>query len=868
MRSSRLLTLLPLLAVHPATASPGMVLPTAPSVPPGVLSPPPADPLALARARWQEGDAAGVIGVLSPWLGGRRGPGGRTRASAQLLLGMAELQLENWNLASSAFYQVRRTDGPLAPFGAWYEALVDHKRGRQSVAIRECTDYRTKWPEGPQADECLLLIGDAWAESGSRGSALASYQAYLTRHPDTPREEEIQLAIAQATANANPARGAQLLIQLILEHSYPSTELGAREALGELTAAGLEASVPEDPTSRMRYTESLRRSGQNEAAWERFQALAAEAGSNPQIAEWVDTNEERFSWGTRQYDVYANALAKDYEAAPSGELAWRIFRAWRRDGGWEQALEWAHRAEADHKDSRSWRGSSDDIAWATLHGGAYAEAATRFAAIADRGGKSRARYRFFHAYSLLQAGQPKEALEAFDTLLSRPGDFAAAGHYWRAKAHAALGEEAAAAADRAAAVAADETGWYALLLEHSSDEAIDAGWSLRDGRWHGAALTSLPPWSRPLAQPVTAVKMWPGGYGIAEIDGVGRVGLEIPTRSGDLSLLGWAQLSGRTPNPTQEEAGPVTLSVVSSALPDGYAASPWFDPAQTQRDFERFADDNSSAAPDLPAAYDLAMAGLYTEAAILLSKSFEDWRRARESPAPTGAQLALRAMTVSTKDWRQFFLFVRDHYHAAWFSMGLAKQAEDEVQAVAAWRLRFPVVRAKEIWDHSQRFNVDPYLVLGIMRQESRYKADAMSPVGAVGLVQVMPRTGARVAAMLGETHYSPGALADPEVNLRYGVYYLSRLLDRFDGVFPLAVASYNGGPHNVSRWYAHWAPPDGAGIELDALVEQIEYDETRDYVKKVSGNYARYVELYEPEGAQVLLPTRARGDDAGIIDF
>ena len=82
--------------------------------------------------------------------------------------------------------------------------------------------------------------------------------------------------------------------------------------------------------------------------------------------------------------------------------------------------------------------------------------------------------------------------------------------------------------------------------------------------------------------------------------------------------------------------------------------------------------------------------------------------------------------------------------------------------------------------------------------------------------------------------------------------------------MFPLAVASYNGGPHNVSRWYERHQ----GEIDLDAYVEQIEYDETRDYVKRVSGHYSRYVAIYEGTDARVALPASPRGDDASIINF
>ena len=109
------------------------------------------------------------------------------------------MELKNWNLASSSFSRVRSSGGPLASYGAWFEALMDHRRGRHLVAVKECEAYRVQWPDGPEADECLLLIGDAYAATGARRASVASYREYLARHPDTPREEEIRLAMALAS---------------------------------------------------------------------------------------------------------------------------------------------------------------------------------------------------------------------------------------------------------------------------------------------------------------------------------------------------------------------------------------------------------------------------------------------------------------------------------------------------------------------------------------------------------------------------------------------------------------------------------------------------------------------------------------------
>jgi soluble lytic murein transglycosylase-like protein len=89
-------------------------------------------------------------------------------------------------------------------------------------------------------------------------------------------------------------------------------------------------------------------------------------------------------------------------------------------------------------------------------------------------------------------------------------------------------------------------------------------------------------------------------------------------------------------------------------------------------------------------------------------------------------------------------------------------------------------------------------------------------------------------------------------------------LMDRFDGVFPLAVASYNYGPHNVSAWLSG----TGQDMPIDAFVEIIPFRETRNYVKSVTGNYATYLALYAPEGTTLLLDPTPHGDDASVVDF
>ncbi|MEL6346855.1 MAG: transglycosylase SLT domain-containing protein [Myxococcota bacterium] len=841
-------------AEAPAIRSPapaaavGTVLPVAPSVAPGGVSAWPDDRLPEARIRWSQGDAAGVVTILEPWLAQRRGgPRGRWRTSAHLLAGMAQMKLGNHNLASAHFYRVRRTRGPLAPYGAWYEALVDHQRGRHYVAARECKAYRESWPDGIHADECLLLMGDAYAAAGNRAASWAQYNRYLELNPDTPREEEIKLARVQATAVSNPKAAVQMAHDLWLNHSYPSTGLAVEALLEGLSETGLETAPPDDIAALKQRSTSLRRSGRFEDAWEMFQEIAKSAEADPNVAQWVSANEDRFAWSTRNYGRYAENRLADYENRPSADLAWTIYRTYARQGAWDKAAEWGRQSLENHGGHWRWRSAKDEIAHAEMLSGDYVAAHERFSGL--RGADAA----FYAAFTAYKAGELDKAEALFEPVIQRRSPWQAAGHYWRGMTRRAIGDEAGAAEDLQMAIETDRSGWYLLLQQEQPEEA--EAWTRRDGRWHGDPPRHLPALQRPAAAAPPPVDIWPDQSPIVHHEGKQRRGLFAPSeKAHDWSALAWAP--GRSPaldiEPLAQPDETVPAPATVGSLPTGYTACVWFDPDEAMDRLYRLARQHGDANAPLWAAYDLAQAGLYGEAARLIGPLYEQWKRQGVSNR------------LSTAEWREIFLAVQAHHYASRFCAGMGRGAPDEAARRAALRLAYPVVRPPEVWAHSQRFGIDPFLLMGIMRQESTYQEFVVSHAGAIGLVQVMPRTGARVAALMGEHRYSPGDLEDPSINIRYGAFYLSRLMDRFGGVYPLAVASYNGGPHNVSRWMRQLQ----GKVTLAEYVEMIPWDETRDYVKRVSGHYARYAYLYGPEGSALYLHDAPGEDDPGVIDF
>jgi tetratricopeptide (TPR) repeat protein len=151
------------------------------------------------------------------------------------------------------------------------------------------------------------------------------------------------------------------------------------------------------------------------------------------------------------------------------------------------------------------------------------------------------------------------------------------------------------------------------------------------------------------------------------------------------------------------------------------------------------------------------------------------------------------------------------------------------------YKLFYPTFYADVIKRECGIRDVDPFLVSSVIRQESIFNPTIVSPAGAVGLMQIMPYTGKEIAKWLDES-FSIDSLYQPNTNIRWGTRYLKELLDQFDGNLVLVLGAYNGGPHNAKRWYNKNKDED-----FDLFVEDIEFTETRNYVKKVLSNYWTY---------------------------
>ena len=156
----------------------------------------------------------------------------------------------------------------------------------------------------------------------------------------------------------------------------------------------------------------------------------------------------------------------------------------------------------------------------------------------------------------------------------------------------------------------------------------------------------------------------------------------------------------------------------------------------------------------------------------------------------------------------------------------------------ALWNVAYPTGLLPMIRLQGAK-GVDPYLIAAIIREESQYDVKAVSRVGAIGLMQVMPTTANSVARRVGLPAVGRDDLFDQETNIRIGVHYVEQLLEQFSGNLVYTIAAYNAGPSAVGTWMAEFR-----GQGEDEFVELIPYQETRQYVKRVLRSYREYIRL------------------------
>jgi soluble lytic murein transglycosylase len=156
-------------------------------------------------------------------------------------------------------------------------------------------------------------------------------------------------------------------------------------------------------------------------------------------------------------------------------------------------------------------------------------------------------------------------------------------------------------------------------------------------------------------------------------------------------------------------------------------------------------------------------------------------------------------------------------------------------QTKPAWyeRLRYPLSYENIVVGHARNYELDPALLAAVIYRESKFRADARSSSGAIGLMQILPATAKGIALHTGGSKFRVADLWNPEINVRYGAFYLRRLIDKYGDV-RLALAAYNAGQANVDSWLAQ--------------KKGIAFAETREYVESVLKTREIYAHAYSKE--------------------
>lgn len=166
-------------------------------------------------------------------------------------------------------------------------------------------------------------------------------------------------------------------------------------------------------------------------------------------------------------------------------------------------------------------------------------------------------------------------------------------------------------------------------------------------------------------------------------------------------------------------------------------------------------------------------------------------------------------------------------------AVSLAKDAASRGMTLASYS--FPII------DELHTNGIEPALVHALIRQESTFDHAAISPVGAAGLMQLMPLTAKTMATEIGEEHHKDKLSSDPKYNVMLGTAYLKKMLDEFGGSYVLATAAYNAGPHRVREWIKKHGNPS---VSVEAAIDWIEtipFNETRNYVQRILENVQVY---------------------------
>jgi soluble lytic murein transglycosylase-like protein/TolA-binding protein len=702
--------------------------------------------------------------------------------------------------ASKYYFRILRlASSPLSKSAAFHRAMELEKAGKPRNARKAYQYYLSTWPDAPHVIEAKLLLGHLHAKRRAWNDAFSLYQSVRLLDPDGSFGRQAQEALQSLTEKNVQPKGRRARRLLLDELEFIVKERRFQECFDELQALMLKARAKGDRESELRTMELLafahRESGHLEDALKLYEKLEDEG----------------------RHILSSSRLAKLYARMGKFDRAERTLRKgpqrkrgrsyWLAVGDLATAFGRYERAEEAYlKAKGKWRARKDlakKIAWSVLRQAKTEEALELLASIGKRQPKKRAWSKYWSARALQNAGRLEEAMQIFETLHAQ-NDFSFYGILSASRLAEILGQAptiAPVAFGTTDSIEDVETNLWTDMLDNfpSTEESLPSSTFHWTRNVYQAAFRQAPAPSdiRERSKSLLAfAKQWgkysPEAWRAVELDRLGYVDEtidELRVIDADLRVArrkGWGALVGRTRSSLLDnrrtKRGPGGVDIKHHGRRS----------RKTARKFTQMA--------KLP---------LFREAL-------------RRAQIVVGDAYAIRKEVIESGRIRQATIASRPE----------------------VWKDFYPIAWPQEVSRWCYFDAVPPYFLYGIMTVESAFHPQAVSVSNAYGLLQVIPRTGRRVAQELSISPFSPERLIEePGLAIRMGSHYLGQLLDKFYGQEPLAAAAYNAGPHRVAEWLE-----SNSDRSMDVFMEEIPYRQARSYARSVLVHTARYRHIYHGE--------------------
>jgi soluble lytic murein transglycosylase len=761
------------------------------------------------------------------------------KALARFMLGVIFSEQQRWEDAAKTLLTADRK-GPLA----------DHVAFRLGKALTHTGDLEGALAayDRVRSDANSTLRHEAAFEHaktlfalGRHKEALAAHRTLAEVYPKAPALREVRLRIAESLlALGQTARGANVLRDIARDFPGSHAAVVAHVRLAVLRIEGVEA-ASYSTAERLDHGTFLRSDKRWDEAIAWLDALVAdlEAAGDGRSSTAVSARREaaRAAFGKEDYEDALRRWRELMALRPTDWTRSQVAECLQRLGRVDEAV--------DEHEKRG-RGNAVQLTVAELYlwEGRYKEAYE----ILSKHANGSAGSRWQMAWLDYRLGRHEKAARAFGEYAGRFGSWERAV-YWQARALARAGKKDRAAELYTSIVERDPLTYYSL---QANNRLYELG-IVRD-EWK-----ALPPDQQPDLEAKGARIHWPAAAPAMTRTAGALPGRLSPVDDGPVDLL---ERLAREHGDALPELRKADLLVRAGQLEE--ARTELKVAMATFLDLKAGVPPKALVGSEPNLLHDNRRVG--EKEGLWGMKLGHTWKMSRNQQKAELARLVLaRKLDGSFRtDLSLAMSRIGDWYqgrsHAFRTGRMSAWPKPDEIDR---WRAAYPRAYPEAMGFFTDHYELHPELMWAVMRVESAFNPWAISVAGARGLLQVMPKTGRLIAARAGYGEFSQEMLLEPEMSIYFGTWYMRQLIDKFNGQEPLAITSYNTGPHRISYWLSR----KGGSIDYDEFQEETPYLQGREYTKKVLKYVLLYRWLYD--GVRVLyVPNTLDAAFADNINF